>query len=228
MHLVRHRCQTPQAQVFMISRILIADDHPVFREGLCSLVGGAFPDAELLEAGTMDEVLERAGEGAKPDLFVLDLLFPGMNPAQSLPLLRQRYPTSSLVIVSMLDDEATVRRIAGLGIDGYVAKSLPGPSMVDAIQRICNGEFVIARPGPDDSASPAIPQRSALANLTQRQREILALIGEGSSNKAIGRSLGLSPFTVRNHISLLFRVLGVTTRSGLADLARQEGIIPLG
>lgn len=104
----------------MTSRILIADDHPVFRDGMCRLIAAAFPAAELLEAGTMDEVLSLAAAGPAPDVFVLDLLFPGMNPPETLPQLRQQFPTSSLIVVSMLDDDATIRRVSVLGIDGYV------------------------------------------------------------------------------------------------------------
>lgn len=209
----------------MTSRILIADDHPVFRDGMCRLVAAAFPDAELLEAGTVEEVIEVASAGAAPDVFVLDLLFPGMNPPETLPQLRQQFPTSSLIVVSMLDDDATIRRISGLGIDGYIAKSIPAADMVEAIRRVSAGEFVIARPQVADAAlHSGLAGGAAIANLTQRQREILALIGEGCSNKAIGRKLNLSPFTVRNHISLLFRVLGTTSRAELAELANGQAV----
>lgn len=206
----------------MTSKILIADDHPVFRDGMCRLVAVAFPDAELLEAGSVDEVISLATSGSAPDLFVLDLLFPGMNPPETLPRLRQLFPASGLVVVSMLDDEPTIRRICALGIDGYIAKSIPGADMVDAIRRVGAGEFVIARPQPSDGARPAGIADGALLGLTQRQREILTLIGKGSSNKVIGRELNLSPFTVRNHISLLFRVLGAASRAELAEIARRQ------
>ncbi len=206
----------------MTSRILIADDHPVFRDGMCRLIAAAFPAAELLEAGTMDEVLHLATGGPAPDVFVLDLLFPGMNPPETLPQLRQQFPTSSLIVVSMLDDDATIRRVSVLGIDGYIAKSIPAPDLVEAIRRVSEGEFVIARPTGTDHQALIRPDSAAIMNLTQRQREILFLIGQGSSNKAIGRQLNLSPFTVRNHVSLLFRVLGVATRADLAELAHKD------
>ncbi|MFN5904342.1 MAG: response regulator, partial [Novosphingobium sp.] len=171
----------------MTSRILIADDHPVFRDGMCRLVAAAFPDADLLEAGTVEEVFEVASVGAPPDVFVLDLLFPGMNPPETLPQLRKLFPTSSLIVVSMLDDDPTIRRISGLGIDGYIAKSIPGPDMVEAIRKVATGEFVIARPQSGDPVIPGGAAGGAMLSLTQRQREILALIGDGCSNKAIGR-----------------------------------------
>lgn len=191
---------------------------------MARLIAAAFPAAELLEAGTMEEVMSLANAGTAPDIFVLDLLFPGMNAPETLPQLRQQFPTSSLVVVSMLDDDPTIRRVSGLGIDGYVAKSIPAGEMVEAIQRVSDGEFVIARPRGNDRQSLVRPDSAAIMTLTSRQREILALIGEGSSNKTIGRQLNLSPFTVRNHVSLLFRVLGVATRADLAELARKDGL----
>lgn len=208
----------------MTARILIADDHPVFRDGLARLVGSAFPEAEIVQAGTVEEVELLAGAGAAPLFFMLDLMFPGMNPTVTVPRMRRRFPKSSLIIVSMLDDETTIRHLSGLGIDGYVAKSIPGDELVAAIRRVVAGEFVIAAPQTSGLAAPRRPDGGGLPSLTQRQREILALIGEGASNKAIGRQLDLSPFTVRNHISLLFRVLGVATRAELAELARQDGL----
>lgn len=208
----------------MTARILIADDHPVFRDGLARLVGSAFPEAEIVQAGTVEEVELLAGAGPAPLFFMLDLMFPGMNPTVTVPRMRRRFPKSSLIIVSMLDDETTIRHLSGLGIDGYVAKSIPGDELVAAIRRVVAGEFVIAAPQTSGLAAPRRPDGGGLPSLTQRQREILALIGEGASNKAIGRQLDLSPFTVRNHISLLFRVLGVATRAELAELARQDGL----
>lgn len=207
----------------MTARIIVADDHPVFRDGLARLIGAAFPEADIIQAGTVEEVELLAGSGPAPLFFVLDLMFPGMNPAVTVPRMRRRFPTSSLIIVSMLDDEATIRRLSGLGIDGYVAKSIPGEDMVAAIRRVVAGEFVIAAPQAPGFTTARLFD-GGLHSLTQRQREILALIGEGASNKAIGRQLDLSPFTVRNHVSLLFRVLGVATRAELAELAREDGL----
>lgn len=207
----------------MTARIIVADDHPVFRDGLARLIGAAYPEADIIQAGTVEEVELLAGSGPAPLFFVLDLMFPGMNPAVTVPRMRRRFPTSSLIIVSMLDDEATIRRLSGLGIDGYVAKSIPGEDMVAAIRRVVAGEFVIAAPQAPGFTTARLFD-GGLHSLTQRQREILALIGEGASNKAIGRQLDLSPFTVRNHVSLLFRVLGVATRAELAELARADGL----
>lgn len=206
----------------MSEKIIIADDHPVFRDGMCRLVASVLPDAQLFEAGSMAEVLDAVEALGAPDLFILDLLFPGMNPRHTLPALRQQCRKSSIIIVSMLDDEATIDRVMAYGADGYVVKSIPAPDMLAALMSVRSGEFVIARPNmaaiTDNTPAPA-----DVLDLTQRQREIICYISEGNSNKQIGRKLGLSPFTVRNHVSLLFRMLKVQTRLELSSKAEGLG-----
>jgi DNA-binding NarL/FixJ family response regulator len=200
-------------------RIIVADDHPLFRESLCRLVAGHLPDAEISEAGSAAEVLDLVEREGAPDLFLLDLLFPGMTPRETLSLLRQRCPKSSIVIVSMLDDEATIERMMELGADGYIVKAISGSEMVEAIMAVRAGRFVIARPG-QSAAGDVIPAITDIMDLTARQREILAGVIAGKSTKQIGRELDLSPFTVRNHLTQLFRAFKAGTRAELASKAQ--------
>ncbi len=209
----------------MTEKIIIADDHPVFRDGMTRLVGSALPEAQLFEAGTMDEVLDSVEAYGVPDIFILDLLFPGMNPRETLPALRQQCRKSSIIIVSMLDDEATIERMMAYGADAYIVKSIPAPEMLAALMSVRSGEYVIARPNLVSTTHPMMDPADAL-DLTQRQREILSLISQGHSNKEIARTLALSPFTVRNHVSLLFRMLKVQTRFELAAKADRLGCQP--
>jgi DNA-binding NarL/FixJ family response regulator len=190
----------------------------MFRDGLCRLIGGTLPDAHMVEAGSMADVFDAVREHGAPELFLLDLVFPGMNPRETLSNLRQSCPKSSIVVVSMLDDAATIEKIMEYGADGYIVKSIPAGEMVEAILAVRAGEYVIARPNAamtDDQ----IPEFADVMDLTQRQREILALLRAGQSNKEIGRKLALSPFTVRNHISLLMRILKTHSRHELAAMA---------
>jgi DNA-binding NarL/FixJ family response regulator len=206
----------------MQETIIIADDHPLFRDGLCRLIGGALPDARLVEAGSMADVLAAVDAHGAPDLFLLDLVFPGMNPRETLSDLRQSCPKSSIVIVSMLDDSTTIEKVVEYGADGYIVKSIPPAEMIEAIMAVRAGEYVIARPNAamtDDQ----VPELADVMDLTQRQREILELLRIGKSNKEIGRALALSHFTVRNHISLLMRILKAHSRHELA--ARAESLI---
>jgi len=206
----------------MSEKIIIADDHPVFRDGMCRLVGSALPTAQLIEAGTMAEVLAAVEAHGAPDLFILDLLFPGMLPRETLPALRQQCRKSSIMIVSMLDDEATIGRIMAYGADGYAVKSIPAPQMLAALMSVRSGDFVVARPNMVTITNDT-PEPGDVMDMTQRQREILSLISQGQSNKQIGRILGLSPYTVRNHVSLLLRTLKVQTRLELAAKSEKLG-----
>jgi DNA-binding NarL/FixJ family response regulator len=206
----------------MLEKIIIADDHPIFRDGLFRLVGTALPEAKLFEAGSMQEVMDLADEHGAPDTFMLDLLFPGMDPRVTLPALRQKFRTSSIVIVSMLDDETTIERIMTYGADAYIVKSIAASEMIDAIMSVRAGNYVIARPSLS-SLTDATPSAADMLDLTPRQREILGLIAQSKPNKVIGRKLGLSPFTVRNHVSLLLRTMKVQSRYELAAKAKEMG-----
>lgn len=205
----------------MIDNVIIADDHPIFRAGLGHLVGSAFPHLAIHQAGTVDEMLGVAEREGAPQLFTIDLLFPGMDPAQTLPMLRHRFPRSSIAVVSMFDDDATIDRVMGYGADGYIAKSVRPDRMVAGLRALQKGEFVVLRSDqPSVQAIPAAPPA-----LTDRQVEVLTMLAQKQSNKQIARSLDLSHFTVRNHVSHLLRAMGATTRSELADKARHAGII---
>lgn len=143
----------------------------------------------------MDDVLAAVHGHGAPDLFLLDLLFPGMNPRETLPALRQLCPKSSIMIVSMPDDAATIDQIMGFGADGYAVKSIAASDMVAALMAVRSGDFMIARPTIAATINTILGPAD-LMDLTQRQREILSLVREGLSNKEIGRTLALSPFTV--------------------------------
>ncbi|MBJ7440528.1 MAG: response regulator transcription factor [Sphingopyxis sp.] len=218
---ILHRRANPHA---MIDTIIIADDHPIFRAGLGQLVGGAFPHLAIHQAGTVDEMLCVAEREGAPQLFTVDLLFPGMDPAQTLPMMRRRFPRSSIAVVSMLDDDATIDRVMGYGADAYIAKSVCPDRMVAGLRQLQQGEFVVLKPDqPSVQAMPAPP--AAPPVLTDRQVEVLTMLAQKQSNKQIARSLTLSHFTVRNHVSLLLRTMGAATRTELADKARHAGLI---
>ena len=215
---ILHRAAKPHA---MIDTIIIADDHPIFRAGLGQLVGSAFPHLAIHQAGTVDEMLCVAEREGAPQLFTIDLLFPGMDPAETLPMMRRRFPRSSIAVVSMLDDDTTIDRVMGYGADAYIAKSVRPDRMVAGLHALQQGEFVVLKP--DQPSVQAMPTAPPL--LTERQIEVLTMLAQKQSNKQIARSLALSHFTVRNHVSHLLRTMGATTRSELAEKARHAGLI---
>ncbi|MGO4451560.1 LuxR C-terminal-related transcriptional regulator [Phyllobacterium sp. TAF24] len=203
------------------NRTIIADDHPLFREGLRRIVQRLYPFAEIQEAGTMEEMLALARTGPAPRTFILDWVFPGLDPTRSIAELRQEFKHSSIIILSMLDDAATIDRIAGMGANGFINKAVMPDEVSAAIRSIEDGEFVIKRSS--SVMPPPAGRRTDISFLTARQREVLRLITEGKTNKEIARKLDISPYTVSIHVSALLRVLSVSSRSAAAAKAVLAG-----
>ncbi|HMS20539.1 response regulator transcription factor [uncultured Sphingorhabdus sp.] len=167
------------------------------------------------------QVFATISQNGVQDLIMLDLFFLGIDPRETLAAARQSCPKSLIVNVSMLDNQANIDKLFEQGADAYIVKSVPATEMLEALMAIKAGEFVIARK--KASSEEDSPEQPEIKDLSKRQREILLLLREGYSNKEIGRKLALSPFTVRNHISLLMRVLRVHSRFELATKAASFG-----
>jgi DNA-binding NarL/FixJ family response regulator len=203
-------------------RIIVADDHPIFREGLSRLITKAIDGANILETDHFEGVLKLAADAA-PDLFVLDLNFPGFSAAVSIDLLRTSYPTSAIVIVSMQDDPQTIEKTLSMNVDGFISKAIDPVKIGQAIASILDGDIVII--GPQDAERlPKNGAQSVVAKLPARQRDVLRLVVAGQTNKEIARALSLSPFTVRSHVSALLKNLEQSTRSGAAAVGREAGL----
>lgn len=202
-------------------RMLIADDHPIFREGIAAILQEIDPEIEVEHAGTFDELLELASKGTDPELFLLDLRFPGMDIDRAIPQLRSKYPLVSIVIISMADDRRSTDHIMSTGVDGFISKAASQDQIRQGIADVMNGEFVNVSVAGGLEGTSSVSQFS---RLTPRQLDVLRGIAEGHSNKQIAKDLGISPFTVRIHVSALLRELNVDTRTAAAAMATKYGV----
>ncbi|MCE0915762.1 MULTISPECIES: LuxR C-terminal-related transcriptional regulator [unclassified Pseudomonas] len=198
----------------MSCRIIVADDHPLFREAMVNTVRRILPEARLEEAGSLADVLRLATLGTTPDTLILDLRFPGLTCIGRLAELRRQLPRTTLIVVSMVDDPEVICEVMAAGVDGFIGKSVSPAEIGTAILAIRAGEVVV-----NYLPSGLLPQLGAsseLEQLTHRQQDVLRLIAQGKTNKEIARALDISPFTVRIHVSSLLKTLNVPTRTAAA------------
>jgi DNA-binding NarL/FixJ family response regulator len=211
-----------------ILRILIADDHPLFRKGMRTLLT-ATTDTEVVgEATTGQEAIELAGN-LQPDVVLMDLQMPGINGIEATRQIVNASPHIRILVVTLFEDDASVFTALRAGARGYILKDAKEEEMIRAIRAVGSGEaifspaiatrlmdfFAVQRPGVSKEIFPT---------LTEREREILQLIARGSTNSDIARQLGLSVKTVNNYVSNIFSKLQVTDRAQAIIRARDAGL----
>ena len=210
-----------------VIRVLIADDHPVFRFGLRALLQGE-ADMEIVgEATTGREAVAMALE-RKPDVVLMDLNMPELNGIEAIRRIRAAAPDIAVLVITMFDDESVFAAMRA-GARGYLLKGAEAEETLRAVRAVAHGEAIF---------SPAIadrimhyfahtPRASApvvFPELTEREREVLTLIAQGLTNRAIAERLVLSEKTVRNHVSSIFSKLQVADRAEAIIRAREAGL----
>lgn len=207
-------------------RVLVADDHPMFRAGV----------RMSLEAEPGVEVVAEAEDGARavvlavehrPDVVVLDLHLPPPDGVEATRLILAQCPGTAVLILTMFDEEASVLAAMRAGARGYLLKDAAGEEIVAAVRAVAGGSVVlgpsVARAMIDHSSRPG-PPSAVFPQLTEREREILDLIAAGCGNAEIARHLVLSQKTVRNHVSNVFAKLQVADRAQAMLVGREAGL----
>jgi DNA-binding NarL/FixJ family response regulator len=208
-------------------RILIADDHPVFRFGLRALLDAEECTLVVGEAKTGQEAVDLAAS-LEPDVVLMDINMPELNGIEATRRIVASRPSTAILIITMFDDDRVFAAMRA-GARGYLLKGAEGEETIRAIRAVAGGEAIFSpnaaerlikffAAAPQDAVAPAFP------NLTPRELEILNLIAQGLSNTAIAERLVLSPKTVRNQVSTVFGKLQVASRAEAIVMARDAGL----
>jgi two-component system nitrate/nitrite response regulator NarL len=216
-------------------RILVVDDHTLFRRGLTALLSRDARFNVIGDAADAGEAQRRAQE-LQPDLILLDNHLPGVSGVDALPALREAAPEARVLMLTVSEDEQDLATALRNGACGYLLKTMEGDALTKAILRAVRGESVVAdemtgklvaayrdaagTPAPAQAALPVSP----LAQLSPREQEILRGIARGASNKTIARELGIAETTVKIHVQHVLRKLDVASRVQAAVIATEHGL----
>jgi DNA-binding NarL/FixJ family response regulator len=211
-------------------RVLIADDHPVFRYGLRALLQTEASTIEVVgEAATGEEAVALAIQ-LNAEVILMDVNMPGLNGIEATRRILAATPHVGILMLTMFDDDESVFAAIRLGARGYLLKGTEGEETIQAIKAVSQGEAIFsptiaqrlmgyfATPRKNPQAAPLFPE------LTEREREVLTLLAQGYTNPAIAERLVLSPKTVRNHVSTIFSKLQVAGRAEAIIRARDAGL----
>jgi DNA-binding NarL/FixJ family response regulator len=211
-----------------IIRILIADDHPVVREGLAAMLARQ-PDIEVIgEATDGIEAVEQVGT-LHPDIVLMDLQMPRLGGVEAIKQIRAQYPNVQLIVLTTYGDDDSIFQGIAAGARGYLLKDAPRDELFRAVRAVAQGESLLqpavatrlldrfARPRPE-------PSHDAL---TERELDVLRLLATGAANKQIGVALHISESTVKTHVANIFQKLAVTDRTEAVTVALTRGLIKL-
>jgi len=209
-----------------VRRVLLVDDHPIVRDGLARMIASQ-PDLSVSgEAGGAEEALRLVAEDP-PDLAVVDLFLEGMSGLDLIKVLRERFPALPVLVLSMHDETVYAERVLRAGARGYVMKQVASRTILEAIRTVLRGEVFLSdklAAGPEGSAAgepDAGTRDAAIVRLSDREREIFALMGQGLTRQAIVEQLGISAKTVETHRANMKYKLNLRSTAELDRQARE-------
>lgn len=207
-------------------KIILADDHALFRGGFSLLFQQLEEGAVVLEAADLAEAMGLAARHPDADLMLLDLNMPGMNGQAGIKRVSEAYPQLSVIVLSASETRESVADVLAAGAVGFIPKSSSSAVMQSAIRLVLSGGVYLP-PQLLNSQMAGVasgPEPNGHAKMTDRQRDVLRLLALGMSNKQICRELALSEGTIKAHIAAIFRALNVSNRTEAANAARRYGV----
>lgn len=214
----------------LASKIIIADDHPLFRAALRQAVSSAIEGVEIIETDSLAAVQEAVVEHSDADLVLLDLHMPGTNGFTGLVFLRGQNPAMPVIVVSGSEDVSVMKRAMDYGASGFIPKSAPLETISEAIVTVLEGEEWLPREISEQAAED-VPEEErkfaeALASLTPQQFRVLTMLTEGLLNKQIAYELNVSEATIKAHVTAILRKLGVHSRTQAVIAAQRLSVDP--
>lgn len=211
-------------------RILVADDHPVVRDGLISMLGTQEDFEIVSEAANGEEVLEKAAS-FNPDVILMDLEMPGMDGVEALNLLREKYPEVKAIVFTAFDTDERIVSAIQAGAKGYLLKGAPREELFQAIRVVSQGgsllQPLVASKLIQHMSGQAEQTDKLFENLTDREMDVIKLLAQGKTNKEIASDLFVTERTVKFHVSSILGKLGAGNRTEAVSIAAQHGLVTL-
>jgi DNA-binding NarL/FixJ family response regulator len=201
----------------LIMKILIVDDHPLFRAGFHAVLEQSVLEAGVLSVSSVPEAMQAMQRDADIGLVLLDVHLKGDDGFNALKLIGARFPTTACIMISGDEQEGVIARAVAAGASGFIPKSFTADEMIAAIQKVLAGEVFV----PAKSSTTPEP-----TGLTLRQLEVISMLGRGFSNKEIARALDVAERTVKAHVSAVFEALNVRNRTQAVLVAQRRGFLP--
>jgi DNA-binding NarL/FixJ family response regulator len=202
-------------------KVLVVDDHPVVRVGISTIIDTQEDMTVVAETGSGEEAVELF-RAHTPDLTVMDLRLEGMSGVECIRRIRQEFPAARFIVLTTYRGDEDIYQALEAGASSYLIKGMPRQLLLDALRRVHRGERFLP-----ESVSEALAARRPEGELTAREREVLALLAVGKSNKEIAAQLHIAEVTVKCHLGMIFLRLGVTDRTQAIIVAAQRGLVNL-
>lgn len=215
----RHDWQK-QDSLGQVMKILIVDDHPLFRAGFHAVLEQGQLDAAVLSVSSVQEALQILQRDPEVGLVLLDIHLRGADGFSALRIIGEKFPTTACIMISGDEQDGIAARAVAAGASGFIPKSFTAEEMVAAIQQVMAGDIFVP-------ASTAVPMPGETSSLTLRQLEVITMLGRGCSNKEIARALDVAERTVKAHVSAVFEALNVRNRTQAVLAAQRRGFLPM-
>jgi DNA-binding NarL/FixJ family response regulator len=200
-------------------RILIVDDHPIMRVGITALLASSKEMEVVAQAGNGEEAVKLHGLH-RPDITLMDLRLPGISGVETIRSIRIQSPKARFIVLTTYEGDEDIYQAMEAGASGYLVKGMPQEMLVNAVKRVHAGGRYLPPP-----VSQALTSRTRDSNLSNREREVLALLASGNSNREIAGQLGITEATVKCHVSVILMRLNVSDRTQAVVTALQRGLI---